>query len=105
MSKNSDKPIGKESEKLLKANSIETTKLLLDIFIMDKKLEKLEKKDVLEFFQRWVKKRNKIEVIKPYKLNTMLYQVSKIIKYYLKDMKILPIVKFHFGRCNSSRDF
>ena len=93
MNKKEIKPIGKHSEKILKANSIETTKILLDIFIMNKKLEKLTKKDVVEFFQRWVKKRNRIEIIKPYKLNAMLFQLSKIIKYYLKDIKTLPIVK------------
>jgi hypothetical protein len=93
MSNEKIKPIGKESEKLLKANSIETTKLLLDIFVTDKNLEKLSKKDVIEFFQRWVRKRNRIEIIKPYKLNAMLYQISKIIKYYLKDIKLLPIIK------------
>ena len=87
------KPIGLKSEKILKANSIESTKVLLDIFLADKNLEKLNKGDVLEFFQRWVKKRNRIEIIKPYKLNAMLFQISKIIKYYLKDIMLLPIVK------------
>ena len=93
MNDKNDKPIGIKSETLLKANPIETTKILLDIFKADKNLEKSVKKDVLEFFRRWVKKRNKMEKIKPYKLNTMLYQVSKIIKYYLKDIKMLPIIK------------
>jgi hypothetical protein len=93
MNDKNDKPIGIKSETLLKANPIETTKILLDIFKANKNLEKSVKKDVLEFFRRWVKKRNKMEKIKPYKLNTMLYQVSKIIKYYLKDIKMLPIIK------------
>ena len=93
MNKREIGPIKSESEKILKANTIETTKLLLDIFIENKNLEKLTKPNVLEFFKRWVKKRNKIERIRPYKLNNMLYQVSKIIKYYLKDKKLLPIIK------------
>jgi hypothetical protein len=93
MSNKENTPIKLRSEKILKANSIESTKLLLDVFVEDKNIEKLTNSNALEFFRRWVKKRNKIEQIRPYKLNNMLYQICKIIKYYLKDKKSLPIIK------------
>jgi integrase len=93
MNDHKQEPSRLNNTKMLKANSIESTKLLHDIFVSDKKLEKLTKGEVLEFFKRWVKKRNKIELILPYKLNNMLFQLSKIVKYYLKDKKYLPIIK------------
>jgi hypothetical protein len=78
---------------ILKANCLETTKKLLEIYMLEKNLSSLNKIEVSHFFENWVKKRSKIELIRPYKLDKMVYQIMKIIKFYLKDRKDLPIVK------------
>jgi hypothetical protein len=78
---------------ILKANSLESTKNLLDIFLLEKGLKKLNKNEVKKFFVNWVKKRSKYEQIKPYRLNIMVHQSMTIIKYYLKDIRELPIIK------------
>ena len=49
---------------ILKANSLESTKNLLDIFLLEKGLKKLNKNEVKKFFVNWVKKRSKYEQIK-----------------------------------------
>jgi integrase len=93
MSRKSKRPITKEIEKIIKANSIETTRTLLEIFMKDKNIDYLTKNQALEFFKKWVKKRNEIEIIKPYKLANMIFQLTKISKYFLKDKKCQPVVK------------
>ena len=83
----------KQIKTILKANCLETTKNLIEIFMLEKNLKNLVKINVTYFFENWVKKRSKIELIRPYKLDQMVYQTIKIIKFYLKDIKDLPIIK------------
>ena len=80
-------------EKLLLANDLEKIQTLVKIYIKEKKLNKLKIDDILDFFIKWVEKRNKLEELKPYRLNLMQFMTSKIIKYFLKDMKDLPIIR------------
>jgi hypothetical protein len=79
--------------KLIAADDLDTTKQLLDLYLKQKSLDKLTKNESLRFFNKWVNKRNKIKKVKPYRLRNMLYQLSKIVKYYLIDYKLLPIIK------------
>ena len=78
---------------ILKANCLETTRNLIEIYMLEKNIKNLTKTEVSHFFENWVKKRSKFEIIRPYKLDKMVYQLMKIVKFYLKDRKDLPIVK------------
>ena len=80
-------------EKSLLANDLEKIQLLIKIYMKEKKLTKLNATNIIDFFQKWVEKRNRVEEIRPYRLNLMQFMTSKIIKYYLKDMKNLPIIR------------
>ena len=64
--------------------------------MLEKNLNNLNKSEISNFFESWVKKRSKFELIRPYKLDKMVYQTMKIIKFYLKDKKDLPIIKIVF---------
>ena len=75
------------------ANTLESTQALVKIFIREKKLKNLTVENVTEFFEKWVKKRNRLEAVRPYRLNLMMFMTSKIIKYFLNDLKDLPIVR------------
>jgi integrase len=82
-----------QAKTILKANCLESTKRLLEIFMIEKKLKNLEKTNVSYFFKNWVNKRSKYELIRPYRLNNMVHQTMKIVKFYLKDKSELPIIK------------
>ena len=84
---------GNSIKRILKANCLETTRKLLEIYMLEKNLTCLNKAEISHFFENWVKKRSKFELIRPYKLDKMVYQTMKIIKYFLKDRKDLPIIK------------
>ena len=74
------KPKNENSRKnILKANCLETTRNLLEIYMIEKNLYKLTKIDVSNFFENWVKNRSKFELIRPYKLDQMVYQIMKIV--------------------------
>jgi hypothetical protein len=78
---------------LIAADNLDTTKQLIEIYLKEKSMIKMNKNDVLTFFNKWVNKRNIYKKVKPYRLRNMLYQLCKIIKYYLLDRKLLPVVK------------
>ena len=72
---------GNSTKRILKANCLETTRRLLEIYMLEKNLTCLSKTEISHFFENWVKKRSKYELIRPYKLDKMVYQSMKIIKY------------------------
>ena len=75
------------------ANNLRTTLKLIKLFLEEKCLNSMSEEDCLKFFKCWVKKRNKIQGLRPYRLNLMLYQVRKTIKFFLTDKKLVPVVK------------
>ena len=80
-------------DKSFMANTLESTQSLVKIFISERKLKNLTAENVTEFFEKWVIKRNRLETVKPYRLNLMMFMTSKTVKYFLKDSKNLPIVR------------
>ena len=93
MKKDNKKEPNRNNNQLIAANDLDTTKRLLEIYLKEKSIVKMNKQSVLIFFNKWVKMRNKSKTIRPYRLRNMLYQLCKIIKYYLSDHRLLPVIK------------
>ena len=74
MKKDNKKEPNRNNNQLIAANDLDTTKRLLEIYLKEKSIVKMNKQSVLIFFNKWVKKRNKSKTIRPYRLRNMLYQ-------------------------------
>jgi hypothetical protein len=93
MNKETKKEPNRNINQLIAANDLDTTKRLLETYLSEKSMIKMNKQSVLKFFNKWVHKRNKSKTIRPYRLRNMLYQLCKIIKYYLIDHRLVPVIK------------
>ena len=57
------KRIIKNNEKILIANNLEQINKLINLYLNEVKLKNLSPSEVCEFFEKWVLKRNKLNIL------------------------------------------